>query len=86
MYQSLPTHFGRVFNAVFNLRILIITVLLGADAFLYGFMRSSYVQDFQTKGIYELREYRGEQLNRIAVIQSIAAAGYIQLDLNFPPI
>ena len=80
MYQSLPTHFGRVFNAVFNLRILIITVLLGADAFLYGFMRSSYVQDFRTKGVYELREYRGEQLNRIAVIQSIAAAGYIQLE------
>ncbi|BBF23111.1 ATP-binding protein [Sutterella megalosphaeroides] len=80
MYQSIPTFFGRVFNAVFNLRIFIIVVLLAADGLLYGLLRSSYVDDFQNIGVYELRGYRGEQMNRIAVIHSIAAAGYIQLE------
>lgn len=80
MHQSIPTFFRRVFNAVFNLRIFIIVVLLAADGLLYGVLRSSYVNDFQKIGVYELREYRGEQLNRMAVIRSIAAAGHIQLE------
>ena len=80
MHQSIPTFFSSVFNAVFNLRIFIIVVLLAADGLLYGLLRSSYVSDFQKTCVYELREYRGEQMNRMAVIHSIAAAGYIQLE------
>lgn len=79
MNSHLSSFLNRVSLPLFLLRVLVFLILVGAGSSLYGILRSNIIDAFHQHEAYTLGEFRGEQVNRLAVLRSVATAGHLQL-------
>lgn len=79
MNSHLSSFLSRISFPLFLLRVVVFFILLGAGAALYGILRSNIVEDFHQHEAYTLGEFRGEQMNRLLMLRSVATAGHMQL-------